>query len=291
MKAFLTKIIRFFKRLTRTVAALSQVWKHGGVAQIAIAEVNRGQVLAGRRVLITGGSAGIGFAIAKKCLSEGAKVVITGRDSQKLQSAVEQLGSSAVHPLVWDVADIDAIKRKLSEVEELLNGHPDVLVNNAGILGGHRQFVDLTEGAWDQLMSVNAKGLVFLTQAMVRCWLMEKMPAKVINMSSMRGTLGVQDGPYGMSKWALDGLTHGLGLKLARDGIIVNGIAPGIIATDSINIKGVNPAENAYLSSCPMKRIGLPEEIAELAVFLMSDAANYIVGQTIVCDGGYTLKV
>jgi 3-oxoacyl-[acyl-carrier protein] reductase len=93
-----------------------------------------------------------------------------------------------------------------------------------------------------------------------------------------------------MSKWALNGLTHGLGQRLAQHDIIVNGIAPGIIATDSINIKGVDPLENAYLNSSAVKRIGLPEEIAELAVFLISDAANYIVGQTIVCDGGYTLK-
>jgi 3-oxoacyl-[acyl-carrier protein] reductase len=140
------------------------------------------------------------------------------------------------------------------------------------------------------LISVNAKGLVFLTQAMVKRWLKVRKAAKVINMSSMRGTLGVQDGPYGMSKWALNGLTHGLGQRLAQHDIIVNGIAPGIIATDSINIKGVDPLENAYLNSSAVKRIGLPEEIAELAVFLISDAANYIVGQTIVCDGGYTLK-
>ena len=99
-----------------------------------------------------------------------------------------------------------------------------------------------------------------------------------------------EDGPYGMSKWALNGLTHGLGRELAPKGIIVNGIAPGMIATDSIGIKGLDPLENAHLDFIPVKRIGLPEEIAELAVFLMSDAANYIVGQTIVCDGGYTLK-
>ena len=274
-----------------TLKGMRQIWKRGGITKVQIGQINHGEVLAGKRVLVTGGSAGIGLAIAWKCLTEGAQVVITGRDGDKLERAVQDLGGDKVHALVWDVADVAAIEDKLSSVFDMLGGVPDVLVNNAGILGGHSQFIDLTEARWDQLMSVNAKGLVFLTQAMVKLWLKEQMPAKVINMSSMRGTLGVQDGPYGMSKWALNGLTHGLGCKLASHGIIVNGIAPGIIATDSINIKDVDPELNAYLKRPPVKRIGTPEEIAELAVFLMSDAANYIVGQTIVCDGGYTLNV
>jgi 3-oxoacyl-[acyl-carrier protein] reductase len=132
--------------------------------------------------------------------------------------------------------------------------------------------------------------LVFLTQHVVRAWLQAGQRGKIINMSSMRGALGVRDGPYGMSKWALNGLTQGLGLTLAPHGIIVNGIAPGIIDTDSIAIQDMDARDNAYLPGVPVSRIGLPEEVAELAVFLMTDAANYIVGQTIICDGGYTLK-
>ena len=108
-------------------------------------------------------------------------------------------------------------------------------------------------------------------------------------MSSMRGVLGCFDGPYGMSKWGVNGLTSGLGLKMAPHGIIVNGIAPGITDTAAISID-IDSSKNAYLKNVPVTRIGLPEEIAELALFLMSDAANYIVGQTIICDGGYSLK-
>jgi 3-oxoacyl-[acyl-carrier protein] reductase len=255
-----------------------------------VTQIQHGEILKGKRILITGGSAGIGLAIAKKCLSEGAIVVVTGRSQQRLDSALKELGGASAHAVQWDVSLISQRAEKHAEVVKLAGGPIDVLVNNAGILGGHRQFVDLTEDAWDELTAVNSKGLVFLTQHVVREWMQLKHCGKIINMSSMRGTLGVQDGPYGMSKWGLNGLTHGLGAKLAPHGIIVNGIAPGIIATDSIAIKNVDVEKNAYLDYIPVKRIGLSEEIAELSVFLMSDAANYIVGQTIVCDGGYTLK-
>ena len=283
-------ICRFIMCFARTVKGLRQLWKQGGVTQVSISQIHRGAILEGKRVLITGGSAGIGRAIAEKCLSEGAHVVVTGRNATRLEDAVQSLGSPNVSSLVWDVSDVSIVNEKLAEVIELLGRLPDVLVNNAGLLGGTRHILDLTEAHWDKLMSVNSKGLVFLTQSIARRWIDIKMPAKIINMSSMRGTLGVKDGPYGMSKWALNGLTHGLGRELAPKGIIVNGIAPGMVATDSIGIKGLDPLENAYLGFIPTKRIGLPEEVAELAVFLMSDAANYIVGQTIVCDGGYTLK-
>lgn len=286
-----SKLLRFLSQLFSTARATRKIWKAGGITQVQIAQIQHGSILDGKRVLITGGSAGIGLAIAKKCLSEGATVVITGRSETTLQDASAELNSSFLHTLAWDVANISQQDEYLAEAMRLVGGSLDILVNNAGVLGGNRQFLDLSEEVWDQIFSVNAKGLVFLTQRVVCKWLERGQPGKIINMSSMRGTLGVQDGPYGMSKWGLNGLTHGMGLKLAPHGIIVNGIAPGIIATNSIAIKNMNVAENAYLGEVPVSRIGLPEEIAEIAIFLMSDAANYIVGQTIVCDGGYTLKV
>jgi 3-oxoacyl-[acyl-carrier protein] reductase len=285
------KLIGFSSRLIQTAKAVRKCWRNGGATQINIAQINYGGILKGKRVLVTGGSSGIGLAIAKKCLAEGATVVITGRNEAKLHAVTGELNSPSLKTLVWDVSNISQREEKLDEALRLAGGGLDVLVNNAGILGGNRQFLDLTEEVWDQISSVNEKGLVFLTQCVVQKWIERRQGGKIINMSSMRGTLGVQDGPYGMSKWGLNGLTHGLGLKLAPHGIIVNGIAPGITATDSIAIKNMDVKENAYLNGAPVSRIGLPEEIAELAVFLMSDAANYIVGQTIICDGGYTLKV
>lgn len=285
------RIFHFLKHCLNCAKAFRKLWRQGGYSKVTVAQINRGATLRGRRVLITGGSSGIGLSIARKCLSEGAKVVITGRNQAKLDNSLMELDSENIFQVVWDITDLSITRKKWGEVILLLGGEPDVLVNNAGILGGHKKLSDLTEDLWDQLISVNSKGLVFLTQCAVNHWKAKQMSAKIINISSMRGILGVQDGPYGMSKWALNGLTHGLGLELAPHRIIVNGIAPGIIATESINIKSEEPDENAYLGCVPVQRIGTVEEIAELAVFLMSNAANYIVGQTIVCDGGYTLKV
>jgi 3-oxoacyl-[acyl-carrier protein] reductase len=265
-------------------------WRDGGVATYRIAHIQRGEILRGKRILVTGGGSGIGLAIARKCLEEGATVVITGRDEAKLASAAQSLGNERLHTLKWDVADISIHADKLAEAETAGGGIMDILVNNAGILGGHRQFIDLDSECWEQIVSVNMKGLVFLSQRVIRGWLQTHCKGKIINISSMRGALGVQDGPYGMTKWALNGLTHGLALKFAPQGIIINGIAPGVIATPAISIKDVNVDENVFLNGIPVGRLGLPEEIAELAIFLMSDAANYIVGQTIISDGGYTLK-
>lgn len=267
-----------------------KIWRDGGIATHMITQIHRGGILRGKRILVSGGGSGIGLAIARKGLEEGATVVITGRDEAKLAAAAEALGNERLHILKWDVADISIHADKLAEAETAGGGMFDILVNNAGILGGHRQFIDLDLECWEQIVSVNMKGLVFLSQSVIRGWLQTHYKGKIINISSMRGSLGVQDGPYGMSKWALNGLTHGLALKFAPKGIIINGIAPGITATPAISIKDVNVDENVFLNGVPAGRIGLPEEIAELAVFLMSDAANYIVGQTIVCDGGYTLK-
>ena len=286
----LSRAISLVTRIFSTVRMLRKIWRDGGIATHMVTQIQRGGVLRGKRILVTGGSSGIGMAIARKCLDEGATVVITGRDEAKLASAAQLLGSERLHTLKWDVADISIQADKLAEAETAGGGMVDILVNNAGILGGHRQFIDLDPESWEQIVSVNMKGLVFLSQRVIRGWLQTHYKGKIINISSMRGSLGVQDGPYGMSKWALNGLTHGLALKFAPQRIIINGIAPGITATPAISINDVSVDENVFLKGVPAGRFGLPEEIAEVAVFLMSDAANYIVGQTIVCDGGYTLK-
>lgn len=287
----INRVTNFISRLFQTAKMLRKYWREGDIVKVNISQIQYGGILEDKRVLITGGGSGIGLAIARKCIAEGATVLITGRNNEKLLRAAKQLNSPLLKTLVWDVSEVAKHESKYAEALELVGNQFDVLVNNAGVLGGNRQFLDLTEKVWDDIYSVNSKGLVFLTQCIVRNWIKQKHKGKIINMSSMRGTLGVQDGPYGMSKWSLNGLTHGLGLKLARYGIIVNGIAPGIIVTESIAIKNIDVKENIYFGQVPVSRLGLPEEIAELAIFLMSDATNYIVGQTIICDGGYTLKV
>ncbi len=289
--SIINKTISFLSRLLQTAKMVRRYWREGDVVRVNIAQIQYGGILKGKSVIITGGGSGIGLAIARKCIKEGATVLITGRNKDKLVKASKELNSPLLKIIEWDVSKVSEHESKYSEALALVGHQFDILVNNAGMLGGNRQFLDLTESVWDEIHKVNSKGLVFLTQCIVKKWITGKQKGKIINISSMRGTLGVQDGPYGMSKWSLNGLTQGLGLKLVPYGISVNGIAPGIIDTESIAIKNMDAKENAYLKEIPISRIGLPEEIAELAIFLMSDAANYIVGQTIICDGGYTLKV
>jgi 3-oxoacyl-[acyl-carrier protein] reductase len=260
----------------------------GPIIPVTIAQINYGgELLAGRTVLITGGSRGIGLAIAKKCLSEGATVVITGRNTETLQAVSERLNHDRLHTLPWDIADISLLEEKLHEALELLGGKLDVLVNNAGISAG-RAFGEIQVEDWDRTYGVNSKGSFFLTQAMTVHWRKRGIRGgKILNIASSSGFLGAHH-PYGMSKWDIVGMTAGLGYRMAPYGILINALAPGRTATEMLGLD--SSGDNVADSFAPIRRYGLPEEMAEFAVFLMSDAANFIVGQTILCDGGRTLK-
>ena len=239
----------------------------------------------GKRILITGGGSGIGFAIAKKCLFEGAEVVITGRNLEKLETAQAELGNTSLHILQWDVSDVALVQEKMSEAYSLLNGRMDILVNNAGVLSSDN-FCSVSVDEWERVYAVNSKGMFFLTQAITNSWIESKIGGKILNISSTAGFRAAPD-PYCLSKWDTVGLTSGLGRTLYPHGIIVNGIAPGRTATAML---GKKSTENIYDPCTSAKRFAMPEEIAELAIFMISDASNFIVGQTIICDGGYTLK-
>ncbi|MBB1279847.1 SDR family NAD(P)-dependent oxidoreductase [Pseudoalteromonas sp. SR41-1] len=290
MVSFSKKAFRFLrkaiKNISRFFCVFIDYYKYGGVTYAQISQINYGNTLAGRRVLITGGSSGIGFAIAQKAISEGAKVVITGRNMGKLEAAKLKISNDLLSIIQWDVSEISLIHSKLKDVSKLLGGKPNVLVNNAGILLD-QNFFTTTEDIWDKTYQVNSKSIYFLSQAIANDLIKCREKGKIINISSTSGFYGTAI-PYGMTKWDVAGLTEGLGKKLAPHGIIVNGIAPGRTATSMLN-KDSN--DNIYDSLTSAKRYVMPEEIAELAIFLMSGSTNFIVGQTIVCDGGYILKV
>lgn len=278
------------KRLARVFRFMVHVYRYGGYTAANIACIHHGSILKGKRVLVTGGGSGIGKSIAKKCLQEGAYVVITGRSEPRLKDTKEELGhNDFLKTLVWDVSLIGDMDDKIRETETLLGGPIDILVNNAGIVNG-TPFPNVTEAIWDAAYSTNSKGLFFLTQTLCSKWIKEKKQStkKIINISSQGGFIGATY-PYRMSKWDIVGLTQGMGLAMIKHGIIINGIAPGITATAALPTV-IKQEENIYTERIPAGRYALPEEMAELAVFLMSDATNFIVGQTIVCDGGYTIK-
>lgn len=289
MKKILLKLMRFAKRMPLIVKSLKKIYKIGGYSSFNIATINYGTILKGKKILITGGSSGIGLSIAKKCIKEGAFVVITGRNENKLNQVTRDINNKLLKSQVWDISKISSIENEIVETERLLGGKIDILVNNAGVLS-ESSFPNINEDSWDKTYATNSKGLFFLTQAICKRWMNENAShtRKIINISSQGGFVGATY-PYRMTKWDIAGLTQGLGIKLAPHGILVNGIAPGIIATDmQPNI--MVQKDNIFCSQNPLERFALPEEIAELAIFLMSDACNFIVGQTIVCDGGFSIK-
>lgn len=277
------------KRITSALQQTKEIYKYGGVLNVTVATPLYDKILEDKNILITGGSSGIGFAIAKKSLEAGANVIITGRNEAKLKQANIELNSSNCHYLTWDISDISSIKQKIVLCNELFRNNIDVVVNNAGV-SPSRFFGDTDEEEWNRIYNNNLKGTFFLTQEIVKLWKSSRFDGykKIINISSQGGFVGATY-PYRMAKWDLRGFTEGLGKSLLKNHIIVNGIAPGVVKTSMQNFS-LQQGDNLYTNQNPLNRVILPEEIAELALFLISDASNAIVGQTIICDGGYTLK-
>lgn len=242
-----------------------------------------GGYLRGKKIIVTGGGSGIGLAIAKKALSEGAEVVITGRDLAKLQEVKRTINNPQLYILQWDVADMSQLEQKFCEAINLLDGSLDAIVNNAAFIG-HR---DNSEAFWDNSMNTNAKAVFFISKKATEYFISNNdgKVSKVINISSLSAFSNIVN-PYGISKLCVNGITKGFAKEYASKNILFNAIAPGYTSA-SINKQDIE--ENAYSPKNPLHRIIVPEDIAELAGFLLSDAANAIVGQVIVVDGGTTL--
>lgn len=186
-----------------------------------------------------------------------------------------------------DISKSSEIEKKVIEAESLLGGVIDILINNAGTYA-KTHFPNVTEEDWNRVYETNSKGTFFLTQEVCKRWKSNSPSTikKIINITS-QGAFADANNAYRMSKWDIRGLTQYLGHALSPADIIVNSIAPGLVMTD-MQPKFQKQGNNYYTDLNKVHRLALPEEIAELALFLMSDAANFIVGQTILCDGGYT---
>ncbi|MES0811920.1 3-oxoacyl-ACP reductase family protein [Roseibium sp. SCPC15] len=251
--------------------------------------------------IITGAARGIGFAVAKRFVMDGAKVVIADVDDTTGEEAAEELKSLGdalyIHCNVAERLDV----RNL--VAETLNafGDIDILVNNAGIVAGG-DFLEVEEEDFDRVLSVNLKGAFLCSQAVAR-HMVEKVenggePGCIINMSSINSVVAIPNQiPYCVSKGGMTQLTKTAALSLAQYGIRVNAIGPGSIMTEMLATVNSDPAaKNRVLSRTPMLRIGEPAEIAGVAAFLASSDAGYVTGQTIFADGGrlplnYTVAV
>ncbi len=251
--------------------------------------------------IITGAARGIGYAVAKRFVMDGAKVVIADVDDEAGHSAVEDLsGLGEVMYLHCNVAERLDVRNLVAETLNAY-GDIDVLVNNAGIVVG-ADFLDLEEEDFDRVLSVNLKGAFLCSQAVAR-HMVEKVQnggeaGAIINMSSVNSVLAIPNQiPYCVSKGGMSQLTKTTSVSLAPYGIRVNAIGPGSIMTEMLASVNSDPAaRNRILSRTPMLRVGEPSEIASVAAFLASTDASYVTGQTIFADGGrmplnYTVAV
>ena len=240
----------------------------------------------GKKVVVTGGTKGIGFFIAKAFLEEGASVTIIGRSKENGEKALKEL-SGDVFFYALDVSDNKAVK-EFSETWIKKWGMIDVLVNNAGI-SKNSLFLRITEDEWDQVVDTNLKSVYNMCHAFSRN-IIKNRGAAIINISSVAG--GVTGGNpgqahYAASKGAIVSLTKVLAKEFGKREVTVNCIAPGFIETEMVGFME-DDYRKKWIDFIPLKRFGTGKEVAETALFLASPAASYITGHTLIVDGGIT---
>ena len=250
-----------------------------------------GNRLQGRVVAITGGSQGIGLAIAQRFAEEGADISFCYRSNKagadEVVANIQKTGRK-VAGFQYDVSSVSDGQKFIADTAAQF-GTIDVLVNNAG-LERRADFWDVTEADYDAVMNVNLKGLFFITQAFVKNRIAVKAGGKIINISSVHEELPFPHfASYCASKGGVKMLNRNLSIELAPLGITINSIAPGAIETP-INKNLLNdPAKlGALLENIPLKRLGSPDDVANMAVFLASEESNYATGTTFFVDGGLT---
>jgi len=234
--------------------------------------------LEGRKALITGASRGIGRAIAIAYAREGADLALVARSHEVLAGVAGEvlaLGRK-VHCMAWDIADVTQVDARLGEAREALSGL-DILVNNAGVVRLPQEHPNPTpEAAYDFIMEINLRALYFLCEGAAKL-MQEQKNGIIINVASDAGMRGAAS-PYGISKWGVIGYTKGLAQRVASDGIRVNGIGPGPVAT---RMMGCEDGEPADWPGGPLGRFALPEEVADVALFLATDESRSVFGHTI----------
>ena len=242
--------------------------------------------LEGAVAIVTGGTRGIGLAVAAWLVEHGVSVVISGRDADRLNLAVKELtkDGASVAGLEADVTRREDADRLVEMARERF-GRLDILVNNAGITRDGL-VIRMKDEDWDRVLETNLKGAFLMTRSAAKAMVRAKRGGRIINIASTAGVMGnAGQANYSAAKAGLIGLTKSTARELAHWGILVNAVAPGLIETD---MAAALPAEarEALLAQVPLKRIGNAREVAEMVGFLAGDGAAYVTGQVFHVNGG-----
>ena len=248
--------------------------------------------LSGKVAIVTGGSSGIGKATAIAFAREGAKVVVASRREKEGQETVKQVQSAGsegffIKTDVSKETDVSAMVEKTIATY----GHLDYAFNNAGIEQIPTPLVEQTEETFDQVMDINVKGVWLCMKHQIPQMLVNG-GGVIVNMSSIAGMIGASGLPiYVASKHAVLGLTKSVALEYAKEGIRINAVCPGMIETDLLDRAFANQeVKERLIAMHPIGRVGKPEEIAEAVVWLCSDKASFVTGQSLPLDGGYVAQ-
>lgn len=278
-----------YKRIIRKIAKFILASQPDAFVQVNVGQIQAGNILQGKKIVITGGGSGLGYAMAKKFISEGAEVVISGRNADKLKAAAEKIGSSNCKTVVADVCDVAHSMDFLENAKELLDGRIDCLVSNAGVSLHENIYTNVTVEGFDKQFDTKFRAGYFLGKAFLEMKTMEKQPnAELLYITSETGDQ-VYDIPYGMTNAALNSMVGAFSRRVYQQGIRVNTIAPGVTLTEMTRDYAESSDGNLY-RNCASGRTFLPEEVAEVACFLLSDASKCISGEVIHCNAGNHLK-
>ena len=247
--------------------------------------------LAGKVSLVTGGSRGLGLGLAQGLAQAGSRLVLVSRGAEQLRQAAADLTAETgaeVAALPWDVREVDSLGELVTRAAAFF-GRLDVLVNNAGVQV-RKPFLDITPAEYDFVIDTNLRAVFFMGQQAARHMIATRVKGKIVNVASLTSRLGIQNtAAYGVSKGGVYSLTKNMAVELAEHGIRVNAIAPGYFRTQLTEAAFEDKERLAWMESrIPLGHTGNPRDLAGTVVFLASQASDYLTGNVIFVDGGWT---
>lgn len=267
--------------MKRIIIRFLKLFKKKKIVPIYISQDNS-NCLKNKIAIVTGGTGGIGFSISQKLLLAGCNVIVIGTNYEKFKKNFKLLDCDRIKFLSLDLCDVKSFEKIINEAAKSFNNesHLSILINCAGV-NEQKNFFDVNEDEFVKTMDINVKGAFFMSKYFSKYLIENNIRGHILNISSASG-LRPASTPYALSKWAINGMTKGMADILLPYGIIVNGLAPGPTATEMIS----KSCEDISSETSPAGRCSTPEEIADLALFMVSDRGDMIVGDTFYITGG-----